>query len=200
MTSVGLRERKRAGTRTRILDSACDLFSLRGVDAVTVDEIATAADVGKGTVYNYFAAKEDIVVAYLVALDRLALDRIAALPRPGMSVAEALDAAAWSLLEEKPPYAGFVRIALAQRFLSEQPSFELAEFDAELDDVLEALFERVMARPGMRRSTPIRELVLSFRTMLLGLMSLWATEGPPYIGARMLTRRHMALLAKGLEL
>jgi AcrR family transcriptional regulator len=200
MADIGLRERKRVDTRTRIIDSACKLFLARGIDAVTVDEIAAAADVGKGTVYNYFGAKEDIVVAFLVAQDRKALDAMKALPAPGMSVAEALDAAAWSLLESKPPYLAFVRAYLARMFAEDESSFELAEFQAAFGDALTALFERLLARPGMRRSTPVPELVLSFKAMHLGLTATWALEGPPFIGARISTRRHMLLLAKGLEL
>jgi AcrR family transcriptional regulator len=200
MADVGLRERKRVDTRTRILDSACALFSARGIEAVTVDEIAAAADVGKGTVYNYFGAKEDIVVAFLVALDRNALEAMKRLPAPGMSVAEALDAAAWSLLESKPPYLAFVRAYLARMFAPDEASFEMMEYQAALDEALGALFERLLARPGMRRSTPVPELVLSFKTMHLGLTATWALEGAPFIGARISCRRHMLLLAKGLEL
>jgi AcrR family transcriptional regulator len=149
---------------------------------------------------NYFGAKEDIIVAFLVELDRNALAQMARLPLPGMSVAEALDAAGWSLLEEKPPHREFVRAFLSRMFESDQFAFELVEFQAQLDDALSALFERLLARPGMRRSTPVAELVLSFKTMNLGLTALWAIEGPPFAGTRMLMRRHMFLLAKGLEL
>lgn len=196
----GNREKKRVDTRARILDSAVKLFSERGIEAVTVDEIAAAADVGKGTVYNYFGAKEDIVVAFLVALDRQALDAMRLLPAPGMSVAEALDAAAWSLLESKPPYLEFVRTYLSRMFAADDASFEMMEYQAAFDEAVAALIERVLARPGMRRSTPVPELVLSFKTMHLGLTATWALEGAPFIGARISCRRHMLLLAKGLEL
>jgi AcrR family transcriptional regulator len=200
MTKVGIRERKKADTRMRILESAVRLFGMRGIDAVTVDEIAEAASVGKGTVYNYFGAKEDIVVAFLVELDRLALGRIARLPAPGMSVAEALDAAAWTLLEEKPPHREFVRAFLARLFQGDGFVFELAAFQALQDEALTALFERLLARPGMRRNVSMPDLVLSFKTMALGITAVWALEGPPYANARALTRRHMFLLAKGMEL
>ena len=110
------------------------------------------------------------------------------------------EGAAWSLLEEKPPYRAFVRAFLQRTFAPDQFAFELAEFQSLLDNALSALFERLLARPGMRRSTPIPELVLSFKTMVFGLTAIWVLEGPPFIGARMLTRRHMFLLAKGLEL
>jgi AcrR family transcriptional regulator len=57
---LGRRARKRAATRQIISDVATRLFMERGFDAVTVDEIAEAADVGRKTVFNYFAQKEDM--------------------------------------------------------------------------------------------------------------------------------------------
>lgn len=56
----GLRERKKRQTRQYISDVATGLFLDRGFDAVTVAEVADAADVSVNTVYNYFPAKEDL--------------------------------------------------------------------------------------------------------------------------------------------
>ncbi|QDY79054.1 TetR/AcrR family transcriptional regulator [Streptomyces qinzhouensis] len=56
----GLRERKKAQTRRHISDTATGLFLDRGFDAVTIAEIAEAAEVSVNTVYNYFATKEDL--------------------------------------------------------------------------------------------------------------------------------------------
>ncbi|MEU5798403.1 helix-turn-helix domain-containing protein [Streptomyces sp. NPDC047813] len=69
----GLRERKKRQTRQYISDVATGLFLERGFDAVTVAEIADAANVSVNTVYNYFPAKEDLF------LDRSAgmVDRLA---------------------------------------------------------------------------------------------------------------------------
>jgi AcrR family transcriptional regulator len=58
----GLRERKKRQTREVIAEAAMALFQARGFDAVTVAEIARAADVSEKTVFNYFPAKEDLVV------------------------------------------------------------------------------------------------------------------------------------------
>ena len=54
------RSRKRLATREGISTAATRLFSERGFDHVTVDEIAAAADVGRMTVFNHFPRKEDM--------------------------------------------------------------------------------------------------------------------------------------------
>lgn len=50
---------------TEILDAARQVFALKGFSDATVDEIADAAGVAKGTVYLYFPSKRDIFVAAL---------------------------------------------------------------------------------------------------------------------------------------
>ena len=139
MTEVGLRERKKAATRERIVAVAIDLFSARGIEAVTVDEIAAAADVGKGTVYNYFRAKEDIVLALLIELDREALGGLVALADGKRDLAAVLDAAAWRILDAKAAHHPFVR-AFFQRLFAADLLAALEPFQAPFDPGVGALF------------------------------------------------------------
>lgn len=60
MDAPDRRSRKRLATRQKISDAASRLFIERGFDKVTVDEIATAADVARMTVFNHFSRKEDM--------------------------------------------------------------------------------------------------------------------------------------------
>ena len=50
--------RRKRETREKLLDAAFRLFGARGVDAVAINEITEAADVGFGSFYNHFASKE----------------------------------------------------------------------------------------------------------------------------------------------
>src|SRR5260370_37026822 len=59
-SELGLRERKKQETRRVIFEAAQKLFKAKGFDAVSVAEIARAADVSEVTVFNYFPAKEDL--------------------------------------------------------------------------------------------------------------------------------------------
>ena len=61
-TIEGLRERKKRQTREAIAQAAMRLFVAHGFDEVTVADVARAADVSEKTVFNYFPAKEDLVL------------------------------------------------------------------------------------------------------------------------------------------
>jgi AcrR family transcriptional regulator len=63
--------RNRPDARHRILDSAYELFSRRGIRAVGVDELIDRADVAKASFYKHFPSKDDLVLAFLQQREQL---------------------------------------------------------------------------------------------------------------------------------
>jgi len=59
---------KKATTRQRILDVAAKLFRTKGYDATTTRDIAVAAEIATGTLFNYFPSKEAIVGSLVEAV------------------------------------------------------------------------------------------------------------------------------------
>ncbi|MCE7004009.1 TetR/AcrR family transcriptional regulator [Kibdelosporangium philippinense] len=95
---MGLRERKKEQTKRRIAAVALRLFTERGFDAVTVTDIADAAEVAKATLFSYFPSKEAL------ALDGVANDDLAGAVRnrrPGQTPLQALRAYFLALMADE---------------------------------------------------------------------------------------------------
>ena len=56
------RERRIVARQTQILEAAAAVFSQKGYERATTREIAAAADVSEGTLYNYFENKHDLLI------------------------------------------------------------------------------------------------------------------------------------------
>lgn len=60
-TSKTRGQKRVAKTRRKLKEAALDVFSEKGVDATTVEDITDKADLGKGTLYRHFADKDEVV-------------------------------------------------------------------------------------------------------------------------------------------
>ncbi len=91
-----------ARNRARILEAAARLFAERGVEAVTMDEIAAAAGVGKGTLFRRFGDRAGLALALLEESERALQGLILRGPPPlgpGAPAAERLIAFLGALLD-----------------------------------------------------------------------------------------------------
>lgn len=74
--------RDKLRNRAKVLAAAAELFARRGVEAVTVDDIATHAGVGVGTIYRGFGDKGGLVAAILDDRERELQDHVLKGPPP----------------------------------------------------------------------------------------------------------------------
>jgi len=61
---ASIRETKKQETRKAIMQAAVTLFSGKGFEKTSIEELARTAGVGKGTIYSYFKTKRDILHAF----------------------------------------------------------------------------------------------------------------------------------------
>jgi AcrR family transcriptional regulator len=123
---LGLRERKKEQTRRLIGEAAQRLFAERGFDAVTVAEVARAADVSEKTVYNYFPTKEDLFYDQMEVFETALLEAVR-VRQPGESV---LSAFRRFVLERSRGLADEERadvIAKAARLIAGSPALQARE-------------------------------------------------------------------------
>jgi AcrR family transcriptional regulator len=193
------RERKKIAVRGQIIATAIDLFARHGIAAVTVDQIAEATDIGKGTVYNYFSTKEDIVVAFMADIEARLSPKIARFAPSGHSLDRILANFILFQFRLKKPYHAFVRVFLAQMFQDTERFFPyMVEMQKSIDPPLEALFTQLRNRGLLRPGIDLPQLIMSFKTIQLGLTALWAVEGPPFRQTAQTVRRQMQFFSQGI--
>jgi AcrR family transcriptional regulator len=170
------RERRRAETRERIIRSALRLFSERGVTATTVEDITNAADVGKGTFFNYFPSKEHI----LAHLCQLQMGKIREFVAQAMHSGETMDRVLYKLAliitEEFAHSPDLVRSILAPFFSTESARDQIAD---DLEQDREILAELMAARQQLgeiRADIVPMDLALQAQRALFGTTILWSLE------------------------
>ncbi|MFF4319597.1 TetR/AcrR family transcriptional regulator [Streptomyces sp. NPDC001568] len=157
--TTGLRESKKLRTRRQLAATALELFLERGFDAVSVADVAAAAEVSKPTLFRYFPSKEDLV------LDRFAdhQDEAARIVRErpaGRSPVGAVHDHFLAALGERDPITGLCdhpNVLAFQGLLYATPSLEsrLAHYSDREVELLAAVLEAESAAPLTARLAAI---------------------------------------------
>ncbi len=171
---AGRRERRSAEIRERLFRAALQLFAERGYLETTVEDITDAADLGKGTFFNYFPTKEHVLATFggarIAAIER-ALDR--AQKGPVLPVLRELMAGVVGSSTETP--------AMLRAIYSAHAS--CAPVRAELQKRLQIarrlmteIFTLAQERGEIRRDLPAAELARHTQRLLLGVTMAWALD------------------------
>lgn len=141
---MGLRERKKIRTRQELADAALALFTERGFEATTVEEIVAAVDVSPRTFFRYFASKEDALLVDDEALRDQLLEALAGRPA-GEPVLTAVHRAVMSLTSQYE--AKRERLFRIYRLCAQSPSLADRQVELQLAWV-EGLAQQVGGRLG----------------------------------------------------
>jgi AcrR family transcriptional regulator len=164
--------------RGRLLETAAAQFAEKGLDGANVDSVAVGAGFGKGTVYNYFASKEELFAEVLAEGCRQAVRRYASVPREG-SVREcllALAAADVAVLREEEQ---FMKVVIREAMSFRPRTYplivaHLAPYVAEIEKVL----ARGRTSREIRKDLPAPQLALVFVGILVLLfVQHWGSGG-----------------------
>ncbi|SPF05377.1 TetR family transcriptional regulator [Streptomyces sp. MA5143a] len=142
MSETGLRERKKRRMYETVSKIAIELFLEKGFDAVSVAEVAAAAEISKPTLFRYFPAKEDLVL-HLIADHETESARVVAGRAEDESVVGALRAHFLAGLARRDPVTGLndhPRVLAFHRLLYGTPSL-VARMYGHLERSEEALAE-----------------------------------------------------------
>lgn len=168
------RQRRRAETRERIFRAALQLFAERGYLETTVEDITEAADVGKGTFFNYFPTKEHVLARY--GEERLeAVEGALAAARTGRQpVLSVLKTLATDLAGQSSESPELLRSVFAAHLECEPVRAQLRKRIQKGRRLLAELVVLGQERGEIRRDLEAAEMARLIRLILTGVTMAWA--------------------------
>lgn len=167
----------KAATRRRILEAARERFGASGFEATTTREIAAAAGIAAGTLFNYFASKEAIVMAMVAEALGESRREFEAGPR-GESLEEDLFGLIAAELRGLRPHRGYVRPVL-ETALSPMARAEASpEGEAIRVEHLEAVGRLIAGRAPGGLPSPVAWNL--YWTLYTGVLAFWAGDASPH--------------------
>jgi len=173
--ALGLRERKKERVREQLLDAAVKLFSKKGFDATTIDDIVAAVEVSRRTFFRYFDTKEDVLPAWFDRHVDTLLAKLEARPANEdvmTSLRHVLDAMA-ELYDAK-----LSNVLTIERVISREPSIVARRY-ARMEEMAERIAEALAARPsGAARDLPYLRLLARVHLLVARTaVERWARSG-----------------------
>ena len=170
----GRRERRRAEIRERLFRAALRLFAEKGFAETTVVDITEAADVGKGTFFNYFPSKDHILVAFGdMQLGKLtaAVEQARQSSEP---MPEFMSRLSRMMTEEPGRNPAIVRLILAGPLSREPVRSEIREKLGRGRRLLIELMSLGQARGEIRRDRAAADLGLAMQQSAFGTLLMWS--------------------------
>ncbi len=169
---VSLRERKKRERNKRIFAAGARLFKEKGFADVTISDIAGEADVGAGTIYNYFSSKNDILLSIVaeMCVEKKPEEKIYA-DDPVRTLVSYLGAYLdeFATLDKEIWCGWFSALFSQERHLIER-GFEL---DMKIVGELSGVCEKMQKKKMISTETPAREIAMAVYTSFTTYMMLY---------------------------
>ena len=170
----GRRERRRAEIRDRLYRAALDLFAERGYLETTVEDITEAADVGKGTFFNYFPTKEHVLATF--GGQRIAAVEHALESAQNGSPLKALRELARDLAGSTAHSPALLRTIYAAHASCEPVRAELLKRLQVGRQLMAEIFTIAQQRGEVRRDMPAADLARLTQIVVFGSSLAWAMK------------------------
>ena len=168
------RERHSAAVRQRLFDAAMRLFAERGFTETTVEDITNAADVGKGTFFNYFPSKEELLTAFgdlRIGKIRAGLEEV---ERGNEPIAEILRRLFIRLGEDPGRSPELARSMLLTMLSKDAVRLKFCTRFAQGHVIMTKIFKIAQERGEVRRDVDAADLARSYKESYLGALLAWS--------------------------
>ena len=176
---MGRRQRRAAETRLRLFRCALQLFAERGFSNVTVEDITEAADVGKGTFFNYFETK-DQVLGVMAEIQLGKVSEAVTLAESGKQTIYAVLHRLFLRVAEEPGRSPDLARTLISSFLASRSvrafvDYNLCEGRKMVARVVAAGQKRGEIDPRLKKE----KIALQLQQAFMGTLLIWSLKGKP---------------------
>lgn len=176
---MAILERKEREFKRReedILAAALSLFTRDDWQAVTIDQIAAKAEIGKGTVYLHFASKDEIYARLVTEFFGDMLEKMKAVDSTGpvLEVLAAVMRIFWDSFQGRPDYRRLESYCRREDFrhrVGEKMGVELDALDQQFMGVLNPLVQRGLAE-GVLEPRPAEAVHFALHAAMIGLLEV----------------------------
>jgi AcrR family transcriptional regulator len=178
------RQRRSAEIRERLFSAALELFAQKGFAETTVEDITEAADVGKGTFFNYFPSKDHILLAFgEMQLAKLE-SAITAARQTNEPMPEFLRSLGVRMTQEPTRNPSIIR-ALLQAYLSTTPVRQgMIDLQKRMHALHTQMIQLGQERGEIRSDLPAAEIAHVFRQTIFGTLLVWSLYGDATLHSR----------------
>ncbi len=195
--ATGRRERKRLLLLDHLADTAWRLFATEGFEAVTMERIAEAADVAKGTLYNHFPAKEALLRhrfhRELRAGQTELMQEISTLPAGRARLSRFLALSAEWSQRHRTYLLPYVKYRMAE---PQHPEDETRR--SGMARVFTQLIQEGQAAQDIRADIDAGVLAVYLEFLFLAALLRWLTDAAPDLGSEL--ERMLDVFLSGIEI
>lgn len=171
----GIRAQKKQQTRRAIEEAAICLFSRKGFESTSMQDIAAAAGIGKTTIYGYFRAKDDIFLHYCDERLVTAFNRFREQQAEGVPFFEQLITFFMLKFGFVTENHEFGRLMLREMLFPKVASDKAREHDQRYFDILQGVFSLAEERGEIAPNLDHFMLSGHFFSLYVGLLAGWYT-------------------------
>jgi AcrR family transcriptional regulator len=190
------RVRHSAELRERLFRAALLLFGKKGYAETTVEDITEAADVGKGTFFNYFPTKEHILMAF----GEMQLGKLEAIVRDAkqsdLPMRDVLRMLVLRMTEEPIRNPAIVRALLQANLSSLHVRGNMLRIHDRNRALLGQLIRHGQERSEIRTDLPPEEIAQVWRQTIFGTLLFWSLAGDATLTERI--EQSLSLLWTGI--
>ena len=178
------RQRRSAEIRERLFRAALNLFAEKGFAETTVEHITEAADVGKGTFFNYFPSKDHLLVAF----GEMQLAKLQAAIEMARQTSEPMPQFLRSLgvrMTQEPTRNPAIIRALLQAYISTTPvRSAMIDLQKRMHALHTQMIQLGQERGEIRCDLPAAEIAHVFRQTIFGTLLIWSLFGDDTLHSR----------------